>query len=62
MSRGGEQACVICGAPLDDPPSPSLLSDAGVWATTKLCDDGGEICRQCRENRALLALMYVVDR
>lgn len=61
MTREDVRVCVICGRRVEEN-TPTLLADAGTWASTELCIDDGEICQRCRENRALLALMYVVDR
>ncbi|GAB4301355.1 MAG: hypothetical protein Fur0034_14990 [Desulfuromonadia bacterium] len=62
MTREDIRACAICGGVVERSAPPSLLADTGAWASAELCSDDGEICLRCRESRAILALMYVVDR
>lgn len=46
----------------DDEGGSSLFVEAGEWLSEEFWKDGGQLCRQCLENRAKLAMMYVIDR
>ncbi|MBT0664102.1 hypothetical protein KI809_07280 [Geobacter pelophilus] len=54
--------CSICHAEYDEAADDSLFAEAGEWLSEEFWQDAGELCRQCLENRAKLAMMYVIDR
>lgn len=53
--------CRICGKTVEEVKG-SIYADAGEWLSEDLWKDGGELCNQCLENRARLAMMYMHDR
>ncbi|GAM08561.1 hypothetical protein OR1_00833 [Geobacter sp. OR-1] len=54
--------CSICGNEYDEPLQTSLFAEAGEWLSEEFWRDSGQLCRQCLENRAKLAMMYLIDR
>ena len=56
------KSCGICGREFVEENSPSLFGEAGEWLAEEVWQDAGELCPQCLENRARLAMMYVIDR
>lgn len=53
-----EQCCRICGKKIEEVKS-SVYAVAGEWLSDDIWKDGGELCNQCLENRARLAMMYM---
>ena len=54
--------CSICGAEYDENAElSSVFHEAGEWLAEEVWKDGGELCPQCLENRARLAMMYAHD-
>lgn len=60
--KGERKTCAICGKGFDEPEDRSVFIEAGEWLSEEFWKDSGELCRQCLENRAKLAMMYMVDR
>jgi hypothetical protein len=54
--------CSICNQEYDETIPPSVFVEAGQWLAEEVWRDAGELCPQCLENRARLAMMYVIDR
>ena len=54
--------CRICQQEFDEESVRSVYAEAGEWLAAELWQDRGELCPQCLENRARLAMMYLVDR
>ena len=50
--------CVICKKNYSTDAPGSVFTEAGEWLAEELWRDGGELCPQCLENRAMLAMMY----
>jgi hypothetical protein len=59
--RHAMKTCTICGAAYDET-TDSVFIEAGEWLSDEYWRDAGELCPQCLENRARLAMMYMVDR
>jgi len=57
-----QQICSICGVEYGEQPTATILSEAGEWLSEEFWQDAGQLCQQCLENRAKLAMMYVIDR
>lgn len=54
--------CAICNGEFDEAAAPaSVYQEAGAWMAEEIWRDAGEICPQCLENRARLAMMYAHD-
>lgn len=51
--------CRICQAEFDGASRPSVYAEAGEWLAGEVWHDAGELCPQCLENRAMLAMMYL---
>ncbi len=56
------KSCMICGQEYEEKESPSVFVEAGEWLAEEVWQDAGKLCPQCLENRAKLAMMYVIDR
>jgi hypothetical protein len=56
------KSCGICGQEYEEKESPSVFVEAGKWLAEEVWQDAGKLCPQCLENRARLAMMYVIDR
>ena len=56
------KTCTICNNNYDENISPSTFIEAGEWLSDEFWQDAGELCPQCLENRAKLAMMYMIDR
>jgi hypothetical protein len=56
------KTCTICSSSYDENIPPSVFIEAGEWLSEKFWRDAGELCPQCLENRAKLAMMYLIDR
>lgn len=54
--------CTVCGMEFVPGEERSLYEEAGEWLAAELWNDAGAICPQCLDNRAKLAMMYVIDR
>jgi hypothetical protein len=54
--------CAVCGAPFEEAEANTVFSEAGQWLAAEVWHDDGTLCPSCLENRARLAMMYVVDR
>lgn len=53
------KSCTICGHEFDETGATSIYGEAGAWLAEEVWRDGGELCLQCLENRAKLAMMYL---
>ena len=53
------KTCSLCNKPFDPAEETSLFAQAGEWLADEVWQDGGELCPQCLENRARLAMMYL---
>jgi hypothetical protein len=53
--------CSICGQDFSAETSSTIFTEAGEWLAEELWRDKGELCPQCLENRAQLAMMYCHD-
>jgi len=51
--------CTICAGEFDETGSGSVFSEAGEWLAGEVWRDAGELCPQCLESRAKLAMMYL---
>jgi hypothetical protein len=60
--NGATKTCSICGCEYEEMPPATLFSEAGEWLSEEFWKDAGELCPQCLENRAKLAMMYLIDR
>jgi hypothetical protein len=56
------KTCTICGVIFDENSAASVFIEAGEWLSEEFWRDAGELCPQCLENRAKLAMMYMIDR
>ncbi len=56
------KTCTICSSNYDENISPSIFAEAGEWLSAEFWRDSGKLCPQCLENRAKLAMMYLIDR
>ena len=56
------KTCTICSNQFDDTLPASTFIEAGEWLSEEFWRDSGGLCPQCLENRAKLAMMYVIDR
>ena len=54
--------CSICTKEYDESAKASVFVEAGEWLAEEVWRDSGELCPQCLESRARLAMMYVIDR
>jgi hypothetical protein len=53
-----ERGCRFCGKKIEEVKN-TVYAAAGEWLSEDLWKDGGELCNQCLENRARLAMMYM---
>jgi hypothetical protein len=53
------KTCGICGQGYREEESLSVYAEAGEWLAGEVWDDSGELCPQCLESRAQLAMMYL---
>lgn len=54
------KTCGICKAEFDENAAArSVFAEAGEWLADEVWKDAGELCPQCLENRARLAMMYL---
>ena len=60
--KGELKTCSICGVEYEEQREATVFSEAGEWLSEEFWKDSGELCPQCLENRAKLAMMYMVDR
>jgi hypothetical protein len=60
--KGEGKTCSICGVEYGEQVTATILSEAGEWLSEEFWKDSGDLCHQCLENRAKLAMMYVIDR
>lgn len=56
------KTCTVCGNDFTPGQVRSPYEEAGEWLATELWNDAGLLCPQCLDNRAKLAMMYVIDR
>lgn len=56
------KACTICAQQYDEHETRTIFEEAGEWLSNEFWKDRGELCPQCLENRAKLAMMYIIDR
>lgn len=54
--------CAVCGMKFIPGEKRSLYEEAGEWLAAEFWNDAGALCPQCLDNRAKLAMMYVIDR
>lgn len=54
--------CSICGVQFEERSAETVFGEAGQWLSSEVWQDDGTLCPSCLENRARLAMMYVVDR
>lgn len=57
-----KNVCVICRKEFPPQPQNSVFLEAGEWLAEEVWKDAGQLCPQCLENRARLAMMYIIDR
>lgn len=50
--------CSICNTDFSEAITGSVFVEAGEWLAEEVWRDTGELCPQCLENRARLAMMY----
>ncbi|WP_394371613.1 hypothetical protein [Geobacter sulfurreducens] len=62
MMDGEKKICAVCGKVFTPKELRSLFEEAGEWLAAELWNDAGSLCPLCLENRAKLAMMYVIDR
>ena len=55
------KTCSICKHLYDENEPDTLYGEAGEWLAEERWNDAGELCRNCRENRARLVMMYCHD-
>ncbi len=53
------KTCGICDREFQEDESPSVFAEAGEWLAEEVWRDAGELCPQCLESRAKLAMMYL---
>jgi hypothetical protein len=56
------RSCSICGAEFQEENTDNVFTEAGEWLSEEIWQEKGQLCRQCLENRAKLAMMYIIDR
>lgn len=54
--------CAICGNSFEEGCEETVFGEAGQWLAAEVWQDDGTLCSVCLENRARLAMMYVIDR
>ncbi len=54
--------CAICRAEFTAEKTQSVFAEAGEWLAEEVWRDAGKLCPRCLENRARLAMMYLIDR
>jgi hypothetical protein len=54
--------CQICQSEYDETAPATVFGEAGEWLAAEIWQDSGQLCPQCLENRARLAMMYLIDR
>jgi hypothetical protein len=52
------KVCAICAAEFNEQYQGSGYTEAGEWLAGEVWRDAGELCPQCLESRAKLAMMY----
>ena len=62
MGSEEKRICTICRKEFTPGDNRSVFEEAGEWLAAELWDDAGRLCPQCLENRAKLAMMYIIDR
>lgn len=56
------RVCNVCKVEFDETAQVSgLFQEAGEWLSGEVWQDSGQLCPQCLENRARLAMMYAHD-
>ncbi len=60
--NGEKKTCSICRVEFEEQTTATMFSEAGDWLSEEVWKDSGELCMQCLENRAKLAMMYLIDR
>jgi hypothetical protein len=50
--------CKVCGKSITEHHDSSPFKEAGEWLAEEVREDEGEVCEECLENRAKLAMMY----
>jgi hypothetical protein len=54
--------CKLCRKEFNENEHLTEYAEAGGWMAAEIWQDKGDLCPQCLENRAKLAMMYVIDR
>ncbi len=62
MNGEGTTLCAICRAEFTAENTQSVFAEAGEWLAEEVWRDAGKLCPRCLENRARLAMMYLIDR
>lgn len=62
MADGERKICAVCGGEFSPDQERTPYGEAGEWLAAELWNDAGTLCPQCLDNRAKLAMMYVIDR
>lgn len=62
VHSGEVEKCRICGSVMTEETADSPLAEAGRWLSDAYWQDCAAICPRCRESRAELAMMYLIDR
>ncbi|CAG0995660.1 hypothetical protein GEOBC_02628 [Geobacteraceae bacterium] len=62
MADGEMKTCAVCGGVFTPGHERTPYEEAGEWLAAELWNDAGTLCPQCLDNRAKLAMMYVIDR
>lgn len=60
--KGKKIICMICGSGFDEKEERTIFGEAGDWLSEEVWKDSGELCKECLESRAKLAMMYLIDR
>jgi len=62
VKRESMKTCTICKKQFEETMEKDIFGEAGDWLSEEVWKDSGELCIQCLENRAKLAMMYLIDR
>ncbi len=54
--------CGICKNEFAETAAKSAYAEAGEWLAGEVWEDAGQLCPQCLESRARLAMMYLHDK
>lgn len=62
MSCEENKICTVCRQEFVPAATGTLFEEAGEWLSAEFWEDAGTLCPRCLENRARLAMMYIIDR